>query len=250
MMLASLAAVGRSRLSTCTNLTLSLSRHAPRRNLFQVRPPATTTNRLFCKAQLLANLKLVRLHAGMAGRGAANGTNRKTSLKAAQIIAQLVRFVWPKDGAGIKIRVVVALALLVGSKLLNVAVPFVFKEIVDFLNKNTQIKDFASTTQEKIILTMIVLALGYGAARAGASLFGELRNAVFARVAQSSVTQLATKVINLSIVNNNKSFVKFSKSISILKCIKTIFTIKINTLNCFMVKRCLDTCISWISTFT
>lgn len=197
MMLASLAAVGRSRLSTCTNLTLSLSRHPPRRNLFQFRPPAPATNRLFSKPKLLANLKLVRLHAGMAGGGgaAANGMNRKTSLKASQIIAQLVRFVWPKDGAGIKIRVVVALALLVGSKLLNVVVPFVFKEIVDFLNKNTQIKDFASTTQEKIILTMIVLALGYGAARAGSSLFGELRNAVFARVAQSSVTQLATKVI-------------------------------------------------------
>ncbi len=35
---------------------------------------------------------------------------------------------------------------------------------------------------------------GYGAARAGSSLFGELRSAIFARVAQSSVTKLATQV--------------------------------------------------------
>ena len=120
--------------------------------------------------------------------------SRKSPMKGAEIIRKLIEFVWPKNAAGVKIRVVIALSLLIGSKLVNVAVPFLFKEIVDFLNKNTPIKDFASTTSEKIVLAMIVLALGYGAARAGASLFGELRNAIFARVAQGSVTQLATQV--------------------------------------------------------
>lgn len=190
MWLASLASVGKSRL---TNLSLSIAKQ-PQRTLFRQKSPAT--KKIFANSSgLVANFKLIRPHAGMVGGPGGGGINgRRSPMKASQIISQLFRFVWPKDRVGIKIRVVVALGLLVGSKLLNVAVPFVFKEIVDLLNKNAKIKDFASTTEEKIVLGMIVLVIGYGAARAGASLFGELRNAVFARVAQSSVTQLATRV--------------------------------------------------------
>ena len=38
------------------------------------------------------------------------------------------------------------------------------------------------------------MALSYGAARVGSSLFGELRSAIFARLTQSSVTSLVIKV--------------------------------------------------------
>jgi ATP-binding cassette subfamily B (MDR/TAP) protein 7 len=47
---------------------------------------------------------------------------------------QLARNVWPKDSPGVKIRVAGALGLLVAGKLLNVQVPFFFKQIVDSLN--------------------------------------------------------------------------------------------------------------------
>lgn len=118
----------------------------------------------------------------------------KTKMSTYDIIIKLFRFVWPKDNAGIKIRVLIALGLLLASKVVNVAVPFLFKEIIDFLNKNGKLKDFGDSTQDKVILTVVALVLGYGCARASASLFGELRSAIFARVAQSSVTQLATQV--------------------------------------------------------
>nr|UOU03328.1 ATP-binding cassette subfamily B7-1 [Brachionus rubens] len=123
-----------------------------------------------------------------------SSSNSKPKMTTKEIIQKLARFIWPKDKPGIKIRVVIAVALLIGSKLLNVAVPFLFKEIVDFLNKNGKIKDFGDSTADKIVITAIALVIGYGAARAGASLFGELRSAIFATVAQSSVTQLATQV--------------------------------------------------------
>lgn len=110
-----------------------------------------------------------------------------------EILAKFYRFIWPKGNYSIKARVVIALSLLVGAKLLNVAVPFVFKELIDLLNKSGM-KDFGDTPQDKLLVAVIALVIGYGAARAGSSLFGELRSAIFARVAQSSVTQLATQV--------------------------------------------------------
>lgn len=198
-------AAGKSRL--VNNFPCNLIKQ-PRRSLIQfksTKPNASNRTQIFSNPQKkqFLNLKLskngTKWFGNMAGAGKGTGaTNAKKAgnMKSSEIIAKLIRFVWPKDKTGIKVRVVVALSLLIGSKLLNVCVPFIFKEIVDFLNKNTQIKDFASTTQEKLVLTMIVLVIGYGAARAGASLFGELRNAIFARVAQSSVTQLATQVAN------------------------------------------------------
>lgn len=136
----------------------------------------------------------VRWH-GISGRPSTitNGAKKKLSNK--EILQRLLRFVWPKENnMKIKLRVVFAMGLLIGSKLLTISVPFIFKNMVDFLNKNGKISEFTETNMSVLALTVIAMALGYGAARAGASLCGELRNAIFARVAQSSVTSLATQV--------------------------------------------------------
>jgi len=50
------------------------------------------------------------------------------------IIKKLAVNIWPKNAFQTKVRVVGALALLVGGKVLNVQVPFFFKDIVDSLN--------------------------------------------------------------------------------------------------------------------
>jgi hypothetical protein len=50
------------------------------------------------------------------------------------IIKQLLPNIWPKGDRTTKIRVLVAMGLLIGGKLLNVQVPFYFKSIVDSLN--------------------------------------------------------------------------------------------------------------------
>ena len=77
------------------------------------------------------------------------------------------------------------MSLLIGAKLLNISVPFIFKETIDQLNS-----DPAQVTAN-IIFAMVV---GYGLARGGASLCNELRNAVFARVAQHSIRTIAQNV--------------------------------------------------------
>lgn len=50
------------------------------------------------------------------------------------IIKKLAVNIWPKNAFSTKVRVVGALGLLVGGKVLNVQVPFFFKDIVDGLN--------------------------------------------------------------------------------------------------------------------
>ena len=50
------------------------------------------------------------------------------------IISKLAHNIWPKGQTATKVRVLGALALLVGGKVLNVQVPFFFKDIVDSLN--------------------------------------------------------------------------------------------------------------------
>lgn len=101
------------------------------------------------------------------------------------IIKSFVKYIWPKNSRGVKIRVVIALALLVASKLLNVQVPFIFKSIINDMNV-----DWA--TQVGTVSTVIgATIVGYGLARFGAVLFGELRNAIFASVAQRAIRQVA-----------------------------------------------------------
>lgn len=104
-----------------------------------------------------------------------------------KIIREMLRHVWPRDRPWHKVRVVTALGLLVGAKLCNVQVPFFFKYAVDYYNKLPDL-----TTPEGTILTVgIAMLLGYGAGRLGSSLFNELRNAVFAKVAQTSIRKVA-----------------------------------------------------------
>ena len=52
----------------------------------------------------------------------------------AQMLKTLIAYAWPKDNPDIKKRVLLALGLLVGAKLLNISVPFCFKYAVDRLN--------------------------------------------------------------------------------------------------------------------
>ena len=80
-------------------------------------------------------------------------------------------------------RVVLALALLVLAKLANVAVPLVLKEIVDALG------------QPKALLVLpAFLLLAYGALRFCSTMFGELRDAVFAKVMQRAIRRVALQV--------------------------------------------------------
>jgi ATP-binding cassette subfamily B (MDR/TAP) protein 7 len=114
-----------------------------------------------------------------------NKEQRKVDLA---IMRDMIQYLWPKGEIGTKIRVGAALGLLVSAKILNVNVPFYFKSIVDSMNV-----DFLAVggTAWTVAGSMIV---AYGVTRIGATLFQELRNAVFASVAQKAIRNVARNV--------------------------------------------------------
>lgn len=115
---------------------------------------------------------------------------RDISTSQSHMIKSLLATIWPKNNMGFRVRVLVALGLLIASKLLNVQVPFFFKSIIDGMNI-----DWAD--QIGIGGTVIsALIFAYGGARFGAVLFGELRNAIFASVAQTAIKRVAQNTFN------------------------------------------------------
>ena len=93
-------------------------------------------------------------------------------------VRSLLPYLWEFRG-----RVLVALAFLITAKLANVGVPLVLKDIVDALN-----------TKQLLIGLPVALLLGYGALRLASGAFGELRDAVFAKVTQRAIRRVALQV--------------------------------------------------------
>jgi len=103
---------------------------------------------------------------------------------------EMAHYLWPKDSFSTKLRVGLAVSLLVGAKVLNVQVPFYFKSIVDSMNVDVG----ALGGNAALICGSMILA--YGATRIGATIFQELRNAVFASVAQKAIRRVACNVFD------------------------------------------------------
>ena len=93
-------------------------------------------------------------------------------------IRTLLPYLWEFRG-----RVVLALSFLIVAKLANVGVPLVLKDVVDSLNR-----------PKAVLVLPVFLLVAYGALRLGNSLFGELRDVVFAKVLQRSIRRVALKV--------------------------------------------------------
>src|SRR3954469_7617848 len=93
----------------------------------------------------------------------------------------LAPYMWPRDSLELRVRVVLALVLLVAGKLVNITIPLFYKHAVDGL----------SAPHPGLIAVPVAVILAYGAARVLSQGFNELRNAVFAKVGQRAVRRLA-----------------------------------------------------------
>lgn len=83
-------------------------------------------------------------------------------------------------------RVALALLFLVAAKLATVAVPVALKYIVDYLDQGG--------SMEVLIGVPLALVAGYGLLRFCSTFFGELRDAVFARVAERAMRRVSLEV--------------------------------------------------------
>jgi len=93
-------------------------------------------------------------------------------------LGKLIPYLWQY-----RWRVLFALSCLFAAKLANVAVPLVFKEMIDGLSDTRQ-----------LLALPVALLLVYGCLRFSTSLFTELREILFARVTQQAVRRIALEV--------------------------------------------------------
>ncbi len=101
----------------------------------------------------------------------------------ARTLGRLLPYIWPAGRGDLKFRVGIAVVLLIAAKLANITVPVILREAVDALSPEATLA----------LALPLALLLAYGAARVMAIGFGELRDAIFARVAQHGVRQVALK---------------------------------------------------------
>ncbi|KAL8225075.1 hypothetical protein R6Q57_017632 [Mikania cordata] len=117
-----------------------------------------------------------------------------------KILMTLAKYLWMKDNLEFRLRVIAALGFLVGAKVMNVQVPFLFKLAIDWLTVATgnpsSISEFAATnsTALAVFVSPAAVLVGYGIARSGASAFNELRTAVFSKVALRTIRSVSRKV--------------------------------------------------------
>ncbi|MDO6824830.1 ABC transporter ATP-binding protein/permease [Marinobacter sp. 1_MG-2023] len=83
-------------------------------------------------------------------------------------------------------RVALSVAFLILAKLATVATPVALKYIVDYLDQGRE--------GELLLWIPIVLVVAYGTLRFGSTLFSELRDAVFARVAERAMRRVSLRV--------------------------------------------------------
>jgi hypothetical protein len=101
-------------------------------------------------------------------------------------IRKVVPYLWPDDKPWVKRRVVLALIFLAAAKAVTIGTPFLYKAAVDALAGEAR-----ADPGWLMAMGAVGITVAYGVARAASVGFNQLRDAVFARVAQRALRQLA-----------------------------------------------------------
>ncbi|MBV1701540.1 MAG: ABC transporter ATP-binding protein/permease [Hyphomicrobiales bacterium] len=124
-------------------------------------------------------------------------TNRhpKAEGSLAVTVRNLWPYIWPKDRHDLKLRVFLALALMIVSKFVNMGVPFSFKWATDALvniakpGTTHDLANVAAALSGPLVITLL-----YGLFRISTTLTQQARDALFAAVAMNAVRHLALDV--------------------------------------------------------
>src|SRR6202140_5259768 len=100
-------------------------------------------------------------------------------------------YIWPTDRADLKLRVFLAVALMLLSKLLTIAIPYSFKWVTDALAGRLPLD---SLHLPQLLAGAAALTLVYGLLRVLMALTQQGRDALFAAVAMNAVRRLAIEV--------------------------------------------------------
>ncbi len=101
------------------------------------------------------------------------------------VIRRVVPYLWPEGQSWVKRRVIIALAVLLLSKVIAVGTPILYKQAVDALAPE------GAAAATVLGLGAVGLTLAYGLARLMTVGFQQLRDVVFTKVGQRALRQLA-----------------------------------------------------------
>lgn len=101
-------------------------------------------------------------------------------------IKELWRYIWPDGRTDLKIRVILSMLFLIMAKVIGVSVPFLFKAAMDTLTGDLEV-----TVGMIAAAVPVGLIIGYGTARVLAQAFGEIRDAIFVKVGQHALRNIA-----------------------------------------------------------
>src|SRR5437868_1350215 len=101
------------------------------------------------------------------------------------IIRRALPLLWPRGERVLKLRVVIAFALILTAKLVNVLLPIAYKRIVDALSGHPGVA----------LVIPALLILGYGIIRIASSATTELRDLVFANVQERALRLISLDVL-------------------------------------------------------
>ena len=99
------------------------------------------------------------------------------------ILWRFLPMLWPKGEPELRLRVVVAVVLVLAGKAISLIMPFAYKAVVD-----------AMSGDKAVFAAVAMLVVAYSAARFGAVLADNLRNAIFEKVGQDAARRLAARV--------------------------------------------------------
>jgi len=102
------------------------------------------------------------------------------------VMRRFLPYLWPKNAAGLRARIVFALLLVVVSKLIQLSMALLYGQAIDRMVPG----------MEASVAIAIALVAAYAGARFGGVLFDNLRNIVFERVGQDATRRLAENVFS------------------------------------------------------
>jgi ATP-binding cassette subfamily B protein len=99
------------------------------------------------------------------------------------VLWRFLPMLWPKGDLELRVRVVVALLMVLAGKAITLAMPFAYKAVVD-----------AMSGDKALWAAALMLVLAYAGARFAGVLTDNLRNAIFEKVGQSAARRLSARV--------------------------------------------------------
>ena len=102
------------------------------------------------------------------------------------VMRRFLPYLWPKNEAGLRARIVFALWLVVVSKLIQLSMAWLYGQAIDRMVPGMQ----------DGVAIAVALVAAYAGARFGGVLFDNLRNVVFERVGQEATRRLAENVFS------------------------------------------------------